>query len=229
MFLDQTVSFSAHTARDDCSTSRPRAKSLIFLPFASRSPWAQPDQPGVWAPLDTVWTAHSSECSMLATMRAIQLRISHLAKVTGYSRFQIRGLLNEVFRNPVLGRKAGAQRTFSPQELLVVVVCCEIEQAFGISRRKLGLVGEALRRTLTGPRAANREARLLVTLMLPAATYLDDDAFVREGIVVHLGALFARVDEYLGVSGSARVSAQGVLPLRPAIATARRSSGTRSR
>jgi len=162
-------------------------------------------------------------------MRHIQLRISDLANVTGYSRFQIRGLLEEVFRNPVLGRKGGSQQTFSPQELLVVAVACEIEETFGVARKKLALVGGALSRTLQGPRAMNRDARLLVSFTPPAAMYLDNGAPVIEGLVLGLGVLFAKVDGYLGVSGLSHDNAQTLLPLPPAIATARRVGGSRRR
>lgn len=167
-----------------------------------------------------------------ARMRPIELKISELAVVTEYSRFQVDGLLKQVFANS-LGKKAGSQRTFSPQDLLVAAVACEIEQKYGVERKKLALVGDALRQTLTGPRRANREARLLVTFSPPVATYLVPDAAVAEGLVVKLSGLFAKVDEFLGVSGPSRESAQAILPLKPAIVnvnvTARRGSGSRSR
>jgi hypothetical protein len=166
------------------------------------------------------------ECSF---MGPIQLKVSDLAKVTGYTRFQIRGLLAEVFRNPSLGRKARSQQTFSPQELLLVAVACEMERKFGIARRRLASVGAALRVTLTGPRRVNRDARLLVTFAPPAVTYLERDKPITEGLVLPLGSQFALVDEYLGVSGSSDGSAQAVLALRPAVAVARRSGGLRGR
>lgn len=162
----------------------------------------------------------------MLSMRHIQLRVSDLANVSGYSRFQIRGLLGEVFQNPTLGRKGDSQQTFSPQELLVVAVTCEIEKTFGVARKKLALVGEALRRTLTGPRLTNRDARLLVTFTPPAAIYLDSEVPVTEGLVLRLGVLFAKVDGYLGVSGLSQDRAQKILPL-PAIAAARGGSRRR--
>jgi hypothetical protein len=166
-------------------------------------------------------------CVLYSVMRPIQLRVSDLSKVTGYSRFQIRGLLTEVFRNSPLGRKTGSQQTFSPQELLVVAVACQIEASFGVGRKKLALVGEAMRKTLTGPRGANRDARLLVTFTPPAVTYLESDARIAEGLVLQLGLQFAKVDEYLGVSGPGYESAQTVLALSPAVTIGRRGAGSR--
>jgi hypothetical protein len=175
------------------------------------------------APL-TVWTSHISGRIVLIMGIGLRLRVSDLANVTGYSRFQIRGLLAEVFQDPPLGRKSGSQQTFSPQELLVVAVVCEIEKIFGVGRKRLALVSEALRATLTGPRSVNRGAKLLLTFAPPAAKYLDDDVGVIEGLVVQLGPKFAKVDEYLGVSGTAYTSLQAELPMHPVIATARGGS-----
>lgn len=156
-------------------------------------------------------------------MRPIRLKISELADATGYTRYQLRGLLSEVFVSHPLGKKAGAQRTFSPQDLGVVAALCAIERDYAIDRKKLALVAEDLRRALSGPRTANRNARLMLTFNPPSAVYLNIDAFVPEGLLVALGPIFAQVDEYLGVSGPASAEPkQPILPLRPAIATARR-------
>jgi hypothetical protein len=155
-------------------------------------------------------------------MSAIQLKINDLAKVTGYSRFQLDGLLKKAFVTSALGKMSGAQRKFSPQDLLVVVVACEIERKYRVERKALAQVGESLRQALTGPRRADREARLLITISPPAVFYLEPDAPVREGLVVSLGPLFATVDEYLGASGPSGEAVQGVLPLEPAVASSRR-------
>lgn len=159
-------------------------------------------------------------------MRGLRLKVSDLSRVTGYSRFQIRGLLAEVFGSAGIGRKTGAQQTFSPQELLVVAVACEIETTFGVGRKRLALVGEALRKTLSGPRAANREARLLVTFSPPSVAYLAGSEPVTQGLILPLGAQFSKVDEYLGVSGTSD-NGQSALGLRPAVVASRRSSGVR--
>jgi hypothetical protein len=133
-----------------------------------------------------------------------------------------------VFRNSALGKRGAGQQTFSPQELLVVAVACEIEEKFGVTRKRMALIGEALRLTLMGPRSANRNARLLVTFAPPAVSYLESSTPVAEGLVLPLGPRFARVDEYLGVAGERRDYQQAALPLRP-IATPRRAAGPRSR
>ena len=165
---------------------------------------------------------------MHTAMRPIELKISELAAVTDYSRFQLDGLLKQVFANS-LGKKAGSQRTFSPHDLLVVAVVCEIEQKYGVGRKTLALASVALRRTLTGPRGANRDARLLITFSPPAAVYLAADAPVAEGLVVRLGTLFAKVDEFLGVSGPGREGVQTALPLNPGIVATQRTSSPRGR
>lgn len=156
-------------------------------------------------------------------MRPIRLKISDLADATGYTRYQVRGLLQEVFATHPLGRKAGAHRTFSPQDLGVVAVVCAIERDYAVDRRRLALVADVLRRVLSGPRTANRSARLLVSFVSPNAAYVDRDTSPdAEGLLLRLGPIFAKVDEYLGVSGSSPQNAQPILPLRPSIATGRR-------
>src|SRR5690606_41831112 len=88
-----------------------------------------------------------------------------------------------------------------------------IERKYGIERKVLAQVAEPLRRALTGPRGAYKDARLLLTFIPPAVTCLKDDVAVAEGLVVGLEPLFARVDEYLGVAGPSPDTAQAVLTL----------------
>ena len=162
-------------------------------------------------------------------MPAIELWISDLAAVTGYTRFQMRGLLDEVFPAPTRNKKMRSQRTFSPQELLLVTVACELERKYGVKRNVLSTVGAPLRQSLTGPRKASRDARLVVTFTPPAATYLEPEAPVKEGLVLALGGLFEKVDEYLGVVRSNHDSGQSMLALSPAIVTNRRALKQRAR
>jgi hypothetical protein len=151
-----------------------------------------------------------------------------LTQVTGYTRFQLDGFLEQVFTDVGIGNRSRVQRTFTPQDLLLVAVMCEVEHRYGIDRKKLAKVAHALRKTLAVPRPANRNARLLLSFEPPAAQYLDSDALVAEGIVLPLGSIFAEVDEYLGVSTRAIAPAQSSLRLPPTMATVRRS-GSRER
>lgn len=163
-------------------------------------------------------------------MRVRQLKISDLATVAGYTRFQMHGLLDEVFPGPArAGKKTRSRRAFSPQDLIVITVACELERSYGVKRSVLASVSEPLRNALTGPRKASREARLVVTFTPPAATYLVPDAPVTEGLVLPLGPLFAKVDEYLGVAESSRDGGQAILALSPAIVTNRRGGSPRAR
>jgi hypothetical protein len=162
-------------------------------------------------------------------MPAIQLKISDLAAVAGYTRFQVRGLLDQVFPEPASeGKKTRSQQVFSPQDLLIVTVACELERKYGVKRSVLASLRVPLRQVLSGPRKASRDARLVVTFIPPTATYLDHEESVTEGLVLPLGPLFARVDEYLGVAESGRDGRQAVLALSPAIMASRRSSSSQT-
>lgn len=162
-------------------------------------------------------------------MASILLTISDLSTVVGYTRFQMRGLLADVFPPTEWTKKGRSQRKFSPQELLLVAVACELEKKYGIKRNVVALVADALRRTLSGPRSANTNVRLAITFVPPTATYLRDDQTVKEGLILPLGDVFASVDEYLGVTSSNRDQGQVALPLGPAVVTNRRVTGARSR
>ena len=156
-------------------------------------------------------------------MRPIRLKISELADATAYTRYQMRGFLQEVFTAHPLGTKTGAQRSYTPQDLGVVAVVCAIERDYAVDRKKLALVSDALRKVLSGPRNPNRSARLLITFTPPTVAYLDRDTPpTAEGILIRLGPIFARVDEYM--SGVSSETTQPILPLRPSIATGRRGS-----
>jgi hypothetical protein len=156
-------------------------------------------------------------------MMPVQLKISDLALVTGYTRFQVDGLIKQVFGQS-LGKIAGAQRTYSPRDLLVVAVASQIEQRFATDRKALARVGDALRAALNGPRSANRDARLVVTFDPPSVVYLDRPVAVEEGIVIKLGSVFAKVDGFLGLSGNEDMGAQSPLPMAPTLVSGKRSS-----
>lgn len=162
-------------------------------------------------------------------MRLLQLKISDLATVTGYTRFQMHGLLDAVFpASTRVGKKARSQRVFFPQDLIVIAVISELARKYGVSRSVLASVSELLRQALTGPRKATRKAHLVVTFNPPMVTYLEADAPVMEGLVLPLGPLFAKVDEYLGAAESSREGGQAILALSPTIVANRRGGSSRA-
>lgn len=161
-------------------------------------------------------------------MPALQLKISDLAAIAAKTRFQLHGFLKDVFPEIQRGKKQRSHRTFTAHDLLVITVACEIERKYGVKRGLLADVRKPLRQALSGPRSANRHARLVVTLRPPSATYLEADEPVREGLVIALGPLFARVDEYLGLARTGPSSPQTMLPLSPTVVS-RRTTSARAR
>jgi hypothetical protein len=157
-------------------------------------------------------------------MAGLQLKISDLGAVTGYTRFQMHGFLDEVFRT-FKGKKRATQRTFSPQDLVVIAAACELEKLFAIKRSVLATVSGSLRQALIGPRNPNRDARLLITFSPPSVSYIDSDVFISQGVVLALGPVFAKVDEYLGVARASTETSQVVLPLPLGALADRRTSG----
>lgn len=158
---------------------------------------------------------------MLSTI----LRASDLCRVTGYTRDQMRGLLDEAMRMSERASKgARIAREFNPHELLVVAVMVELESKFGFKRAHIAGIAKRLTHVLSGPRLVNPQARLFVTFDPPRVIYVAGDMLPpNDGLVISLGPIFERVDRYLA-SGRAGLP-QSHLQLGPAVIRRRKEAG----
>src|ERR1043166_1752910 len=140
-------------------------------------------------------------------MKSRRLTANDLCNVSEYSRHQMRGLLAALpgFADKAVEAKVAAE--FSAHDLLVVTLCCRLEQHFGLKRVTVASLASELARSLSGPRPVASDARLVLGFAPPSARYMETSANVDEGLVVPLAPVFSQVDSYLQpgrFSGSAQ-------------------------
>lgn len=131
-------------------------------------------------------------------MRFIPITAIDISKVTGYSRNQVRGLLDELPIYSDQKTEPRVAREFSRSDLIVLAVVHLLEARIGIRRKAVATIVEPLRQALSGPKKINRNARLLIFIDPPAVSYLATNSSPsQDGILISLGPIFERVDEHL--------------------------------
>lgn len=130
-------------------------------------------------------------------MKAIKLTAVDVCAVSGYARDQLRGTLDGL--PPYAEQKTSARvaREFLHKDLIVLSVVFVLDIQFNIRRPGIALIIESLIKTLSGPKAVNREARLLITFNPPSVRYLNKQEPIQSGILVALGPIFERIDAYM--------------------------------
>lgn len=120
-----------------------------------------------------------------------------VCEVSGYTRDELHALLKVL--PPYRDARASPRkaRQYLPRDLLTFCVARVLEHDLGVRRAAVGTLGEALQKALTGPRKMNPQARLVITIEPPQVTYVAQGSTDRQGVVVALGPLFAKVDGYL--------------------------------
>jgi len=131
-------------------------------------------------------------------MRSTTITAIDISKVTGYSRNQVRGLLDDL---PIYSEQAAEPRVareYTRSDLLVLTVIHQLEARIGVRRKSLAPIVEPLRKALSGPKTINRDARLLISIDPPDVSYLATvDTPAKDGILVSLESIFDRVDGHL--------------------------------
>jgi len=131
------------------------------------------------------------------------LTINDLCQISGYSRHQMRGLLDVL---PIQGNRSGGARvanTYTGLDLLLVVVCCKLETKYGLKRQVVGEVASRLVPALSGPSRVAPQARLVVTFDPVDVIYVEEaNVAVPDGLVVALEPVFALVDAHLAPARS---------------------------
>jgi hypothetical protein len=117
--------------------------------------------------------------------------------VSGYTRNQLRGVLNELPIYAEQETSARVAREYSRADLSVLSVVYVLDVQFNVRRAAIALIADQLRQTLSGPKPINRAARLLVTFDPLSVRYLTEKETIQTGILVALGLIFARVDAYI--------------------------------
>ncbi|MDO8706492.1 MAG: hypothetical protein Q7J84_16250 [Sulfuricaulis sp.] len=131
-------------------------------------------------------------------MKVRKITATDVCEVTGYSRHQLRGLLDDLLiysRKKTVPRVA---REFTRADLIVLAVVRALETRHSVRRDVIASISDLLRRTLAGPKMVNRDARLLISFDPPTIGYLTSVTPPSDGILMSLRPIFQRVDQYLG-------------------------------
>lgn len=151
--------------------------------------------------------------------------MNDLCVLSGYSRDQVRGLLDKL---PMYAERRGKARiatVYTAQDLIVVVLCCRLETRYCLRREAVSTLAPHISKELARPRSVDRHARLVLKFDPPSATYVEKVNDLADGLIVALEPVFEQVDDYLLPSHSLRVSTQRDLALGPvALASARKTT-----
>lgn len=126
-----------------------------------------------------------------------RLTAADVCAVTGYSRDELHALLRVL--EPYCTDKPSPRvaREFTPRDLVVLGVTQVLEERYGLRRTAVAELGLQLQSALSGPRGLNRDARLSVSLRPLQVEYLGAGAMAIEGLVIALGPIIEKVDDYL--------------------------------
>jgi hypothetical protein len=123
--------------------------------------------------------------------------MADLLAISGYTRDQMRGLLDAMPAYASRNTQVRVAKQYTAQDLLVVRTCSQLESRYGLQRGAVAGLSDALRSTLSGPRPVSATARLLLTLDPPDVRYVEVTESIEEGLLVPLAPIFRAVDEYL--------------------------------
>jgi len=130
-------------------------------------------------------------------MASRKITASDVCIVTGYSRNELRWLLNEL--PPYCNTKPSPRvaREFTAKDLSVLSVVFVLENSYGMRLSAIVQIAELISDSLSKPKAISNGARLLICLTPPNVTYVSTASNSSDGIFLSLDPIFDKVDEYL--------------------------------
>lgn len=132
------------------------------------------------------------------TQMARSLTITDLCEISGYSRHQMRGLLDEL---PVFNRRVGSARiakTYSSHDLFLVALFCRLETRFGLKRQIICALATEIADVLGGSNKVTKAGRLILTYEPTRVTYVEQlQTNIDDGLVISLAPVISLVDDYL--------------------------------
>lgn len=131
--------------------------------------------------------------------------MSDLLAISGYTRDQMRGLLDAMPAFSGRDTRVRVAKQYSAQDLLVIRACSQLESRYGLQRAIVAGFSDQLRTVLLGPRPVSAMVRLLLTFSPVDVRYVEAPEGIVEGLLVPLAPIFQAVDEYL-LPGRAQVT-----------------------
>lgn len=138
-----------------------------------------------------------------------------LVGVTGYSRHKLRSFLKEL---PGYSDTVGAERVarqYSVQELLVIAVCCELEQTCGLRRDLIGSLEAEIRAALITPHLVSSTASLVLKLSPVSVEYQVGAVTIESGTILPLKNILERINAHLGGGNPVGLDGQQFLDFGP--------------
>lgn len=129
-------------------------------------------------------------------METRKFTTTDLVKLTGYTRHKLRSFLNVL---PGFAAIPGAERfatNYTHLDLIVVSICCALEESFQLRREAIALLVPEIRKTLSEPRTLASDAILVLTINPLCVRYIDGPSDVREGTLLPLTKILDNVDFY---------------------------------
>lgn len=122
-----------------------------------------------------------------------------ICEITGFSRHKLRGLLRELPEFAGGTEKARVARKYTLSELLLITICCELEESFGLRRKVIGALTNDIKQCLSRTRNVHMEACLHIRLKPQVVTYLSDlpDIEAVAGLVVPLGRIYKKINAHI--------------------------------
>lgn len=130
-------------------------------------------------------------------MTSRALTMSDLLAISGYTRDQMRGLLDAIPAYANRNAQVRVAKQYTAQDLLILQTCVQLESRYGLQRVAVANLSNALRSALSGPRPVSATARLLLTFSPPDVRHVEATESIEEGLLVPLAPIFQAVDEYL--------------------------------
>lgn len=130
-------------------------------------------------------------------MSSRSLTMSDLLAISGYTRDQMRGLLDAMPAFASRDSRVRVAKQYTAQDLLVIRACSQLESRYGLQRGTVAGFSDQLRAVLSGPRPVSATARLLLTFDPVYVRYVEAPEAIEEGLLVPLAPIFQAVDEYL--------------------------------
>jgi hypothetical protein len=120
-----------------------------------------------------------------------------LVGITGYTRHKLRSLLRELLGFVDDSRTARVAREYSMQEMILVAICCQLEDQCGLRRDAIAALEPELRKLLSRPRESTLSLHLAVSLAPPSASYVVGTNSRYTGTTLDLVPILENIDRYL--------------------------------
>jgi hypothetical protein len=126
------------------------------------------------------------------------ITITDLSQVTGYSRHQLRGLLDELPMYKIRSEGARIAKNYSAHDMVLIALCCRLETQHGLKRQSIVAIASEIAQALSRPNRIVKSAKLLLTYNPIQVEYCEQTIEVGDdALVIALEPIFAIVNEHL--------------------------------